>query len=300
VRLFLILFTLFIVSNSYSQKLVLATYQYAENDRIGNIGPLSKYLSHHLGMQVEVKSYPTVHLFIEGIQKDEVDIALINTFGFLLLETSKKRYNMKPEAVLKIKDEAQDNYKTAILASKRIPVISISELSTVASNYRLGLVNIGSTSGNLIPRLKLSSIGIHSPESSFQSLEYCQNHKKAIELLLEDKIDICAVGSSEYFNLMADKEKANEVNLLWLSSEIPLGPVLIHKRIDKATGSKITDLLVDINTADPGALVAVKIGWSEAIQAEKFIRINAAYYNTFKNQFGSKKSMENILKQFAN
>jgi phosphate/phosphite/phosphonate ABC transporter binding protein len=299
-RYLLLAASLFLSLNTFSQKVVLATYQYANNNRLENIRPLSKYLFDSVGLEVEIKSYPSVHQFIHGIQNDEVDIALINTFGYLLLESAKRKYTMKPVVVLKVQEGAADNYKTAVLVKKGFPIDSITNLKEVAHNYTLGLVNPGSTSGNLLPRLKMAAIGIASPENSFKSVEYCQNHKNAVEMLLQGRIDICAVGSTEYFNLLADTGRANLVKLLWLSSEIPLGPVLLHNRLSKATQQKIVTHLLKLDRTSPTTLEAIKSGWSEAKQAYKYIEMDMDYYTPFKNQFGDKKISENILKKFSN
>ena len=290
----------FYYSTTLAQTIVLATYQYADNSRIENIKPLSKYLFDSLGLNVEVKSYPTVHKFIEGIQKNEVDLALINTFGYLLLETSKTKYEMQPYLVLKVKAGAENNYTTAIVAREDFPLDTIKNLKTVAANFRLGLVSIGSTSGNLVPRLKMAAIGIKSPETEFKTVEYCENHKNTIDQLLKNNIDICAVGSTEYFNLLPDTIKSKYVKLLWLSSEIPLGPVLFHNRLPDSIKQKIVSHLLKLDSTAPTTFEAIRLGWSEAKQADKYIEIDKHYYKTFKKQFGSKKAMETILKQFVN
>jgi phosphate/phosphite/phosphonate ABC transporter binding protein len=296
----LLVFLLFFSSYAFAQKVVLATYQYAENNRLENIKPLASFLSDSLGIEVAIKSYPTVHAFIEGIQNDEVDIALINTFGYLLFETSKQKSRMKPHAVLKVKDGAEDNYKTAFLARMDFPIDTITGLKRVASNFNLGLVAIGSTSGNLVPRLKMSSIGLETPEDMFKTVEYCGNHKNAVDLLLAGNIDICAVGSTEYFSAMADTSKSKQIKLLWLSSEIPLGPVLLHERLSDPLKEKIVTYLLNLDKTSNNTLEAIKAGWSEAKQAEEFIRIDRHYYDPFRGQFSNKMAMERILTQFAN
>ena len=105
---FTFLFLVFAVA-SEAQPLVIATYQYADNNRIANIQPLADHLAAKTGKAVEVKSYPTVHLLIEAIQKNEVDIALINSFGYFMLEASPTSYPMKPYAGLRVKENAKDN-----------------------------------------------------------------------------------------------------------------------------------------------------------------------------------------------
>lgn len=207
---------------------------------------------------------------------------------------------MKPYAVLKVKDGTENNYKTAILARKDFPVDTITGLKRVAPDFSLGLVSIGSTSGNLVPRLKMSSIGIESPENMFKTVEYGNNHKNTVDLLLAGKIDICAAGSTEYFAAMADTTRSKHIKLLWLSTEIPLGPVLLHERLSNPMKEKILAYLLNLDKTSPQTLAAIKAGWSEAKQAEKFIRIDRHYYDPFRGQFSNKIAMERILTKFAN
>jgi len=297
--IFIGLFFLFCFFTAKAQPLVLATYQYADNDRIANIRPLADHIARQTGKTVEVKSFPSVHAFIEGIQNSEVDIALINTFGYLLLEASSKKSPMQACAALKVREGAQDNYKTAIVASQRVKIDTLAELRSVAKRCRLMLVSPGSTSGNLVPRLVLSSVGIKNPEKAFRTLSYGNNHKATLDSLVQGKADIAAFGSSEYSNLVRTGN-AQKIKLLWISPEIPLGPVLIHDRIDPELRESITGLLLRLDQTDSDALEAVKRGWSEAKHAERYIAIDSTWYDPFKAQLGSRKSMTKILKQFSN
>ncbi len=180
---------------------MLATYQYADNNRIANIQPLAEYLNQKTGIHIEVKSYPSVHVFIEGIQQKEVDIALINTFGYFLLEASSKKYFMKPFAVLKVKDGAEDNYKTAIITTHDSRIKSFSEVKKTARESGLILVSPGSTSGNLVPRLALSSANIRNPEKEFGSLQYGRTHKATLDSVLLGKAEVGAIGAQNTLTL---------------------------------------------------------------------------------------------------
>src|SRR5690554_2715822 len=98
------LLILCIVNAGYSQKLRIATYQYATNTRVANIQPFAGYLNEEHDMGAVVKSYPSVQELIEGIQNGEVDVALINSFGFMLLESSRIKYPMLPVLALSVPD----------------------------------------------------------------------------------------------------------------------------------------------------------------------------------------------------
>src|SRR5690606_16698637 len=93
----------------------LATYTYATNNRIANMKLLVEDLELRLQRKVEIKSYPNVASFITAIKSNEVDIALINTLGYLILALDNQ--HMLPVVNMHIKNEAVDNYKTVLLTN---------------------------------------------------------------------------------------------------------------------------------------------------------------------------------------
>ena len=295
--LLLILFLFFQVGCTDSNEpLKLATYTYSTNNRINNLKPLSKELEKVLKRPVHVQSYPDVASFIKGIKSNEVDIGLINTLGYLLL--SLDNTTMKPIATLKIKDEAIDNYKTVLLAKND----GIEELNTLKANANtlvMMFVAEGSTSGNLVPRLFLSSLGITSPENQFKEVAYGGNHTATFQKLIEGETDICAIGSNEYFKqIQADSTLLKSHKLVWTSAEIPLGPVLLHNSFTDLEKETITNLFLNLHVNNSMALASIKEAWLEAKQAEKFHAISDSYYDNFKMINGSKTELYDILEFF--
>ncbi|MEM9362540.1 MAG: PhnD/SsuA/transferrin family substrate-binding protein [Bacteroidota bacterium] len=277
--------------------LVLATYTYSSNNRIANLEPLSKELSQLLERPVKIISYPDVPNFISGIKSNQVDIALINTLGYLLLSMDNK--HMEPIATLKIRENAVDNYKTVLLGNS----LRVNHFDVVKNNpekLSISFVAPGSTSGNLVPRLFLSSNGIHFPENKFKKVDYAGTHQAAITRLLDDETDICALGSNEYFKqLEKDSTLSQSTSLLWISSEIPLGPVLINNKIQDYEKESIINLLSNLHETHPEVLKAIKAGWSEARQAEKFLPITDKYYDDFRRINGKNSNLSEILNFFT-
>jgi len=275
----------------------LATYTYSTNNRIDNLKPFAKELEKRLNRPVQIKIYPDVTTFIEGIKSDEVDVGLINTLGYLLLSLDSK--NMQPIATLKVKKDAVDNYKTVLLTNKD----SINDLNALmknVDNLSMMFVAEGSTSGNLVPRLMLSSIGIKSPESQFKEVKYGGNHTSTFTKLLEGKSDICAIGSNEYFKqIKKDSTLLKSTRLIWISEEIPLGPVLVNNKFSKSDINEISDLFLNLHENSPFALQSIKEGWSEAKQAEKFHPIKDSYYNNFRAINDNNTDLPDILNFFV-
>lgn len=278
--------------------LVLATYTYADNNRLANLSPLSDYLEETLDFSIETKSFPDVNSLIMAIKKEEVDIAFINTFGYLLLALDNK--TTIPAVALNVKNEATDNYKTVLLTRKNSELRTLDVLARDTKEFKLSLVNVGSTSGNLVPRLLLSSIGINDPESRFSQVLYAGDHTKSFQKLVDGEVDLAAVGSSEYFKQMENNPNLKDVlHPLWTSDEIPLGPVLLSNKFDTEEKNRITKLLLDLNEIRPDLIEGIKGGWSEAKQSERFIPVDDSYYDSFRKFQGKEADLMQILGRFS-
>ena len=276
-----------------AETLRVATYTYATNDRIENLRPLSKKLEELLERQVETISYPDVTSFVKGIESNDVDVALINTLGYL--EVSLSANTKAPIAALKVKKNAVDNYKTVLLTNNA-GVKDLTTLKNKADSLSILFVNKGSTSGNLVPRLLLSSIGIKSPEAKFKTVKYGGNHTSTFNKLLKKETDVCAIGSNEYYKQIKDNNALLEqTKVLWISEEIPLGPVLINNELSAREKKKITNLLLNLHEENTAVLESIKEGWSEAKQADRFHPVTDSYNDDFRKINKNSTDLSDIL-----
>jgi len=279
-----------------AQTIRLGIYQYADNPRIKNLQPLADHLGKKTGATTSVKSYPTVHALIKAMQQNEVDLAFISTFGYLLLEADKKKHPMRPIAALTVPN-AKDNYKTAFVCRKEIGLEQFNQIRSHASKTRIAFVASGSTSGNLVPRLLLKTVGVKEPEKEFSSVVYAGTHRRAIELLLSDSADVAAMGSTEWDNL--DSSLKSQLRMLYLSTEIPLGPVLVNRSVKPELQQEIIRELLAVHRSDHEALQALRSAWSEGKQATHFIEITQNYYLPYLKQFGSLTQTKTIIRKFV-
>jgi phosphonate transport system substrate-binding protein len=287
----------FIAVTATAQPLRIATYQYSTNSRVQNLEPLAAYLAEQTGRPTEVKTYLNVPLLTEAIQKGEVDLAFINTFGFLLLETGTTSYPMKAVAALWAPDAAKDSYKTLIVAKRASRFDQWQQLSSNARNLKLSLVFPSSTSGNLVPRLAFNSIGIANADSSFHSVTYAGTHRAALQHLLQDSADIACMGSAEWDRL-SEKERG-ALEIIWTSPDIPLGPALVADGLSAGLQAQIRALLLTLPKENPLVFHALKSAWTEGNAAVDFVPVTANYYEPFLQKFGSKESVHRIIDQFG-
>jgi phosphonate transport system substrate-binding protein len=296
--LFLLVILLSLGSFSFAQEipLVFATYRYSTNDRIKNIEPFAQHFGKSVNRPVKVVSYNSVHELIAGMQKGETDFVFINTFGYLLLAAKSNDFEIA--AALHLADTAKSTYQTAIVSSKASGIKTFDELKTKASKARLLLVNPGSTSGNLIPRLKMAEVFNSSPEENFQSVRYTKNHALTLKMIADGSAEIGAFGSEEYYNLIReDSASAAKVELLWESPAIQLGPALMRKGVDAQLKQTFEKELLVLHETNKTALQAIKDGWTEAKPADRFQKVDDAYYRAL-IQSNPDKGLE-IIKQFS-
>lgn len=293
--IFFLLIVLFFAMASMAQPLRMAVYQYADNPRTQNLQPLALHLEKRLSIPVTVRSYPTVHALIKGMQNNEVDVAFISTFGYLLLQAGKANHPMLPVAAL-VAPNAANNYRTAIVSRRDAALSQLEDLRTQGAAKRMVFVATGSTSGNLVPRLLMNGAGIKEADTHFSSVRYAGTHSQAVQTLLSGSADVAAMGSTEWEKL--DTAQKKNLKLLVLSPEIPLGPVLLTKEMTPRLREQVTAELLSLHQSNVPALEAIKEAWSEARQATHFIPITENYYQPFLLHLGTAKDVEAILKKF--
>lgn len=277
-----------------TKQLVIATYQYADNPRIKNIEPFANHFGEAAGVKTVVKSYPTVHELLEAMRKNEVDIVFINTFGYLLSREVTQYY--ETSATLHLPDDAASVYRSVIVSPKINHTTSLQQAVDRAGDNYLVLVSMGSTSGNLIPRLKLASMLPDDPEKLFVEVQYAERHDAALRLALEEKFAIASCGSDEYYKLGADTAK---FDLLWKSDPIPLGPVVVRSGLSENLKKTLQNTLLELREQNPEALEAIKAGWTEARPADVYTVMEEGYYDTMILLAGDKAKALRIIKRFA-
>jgi phosphonate transport system substrate-binding protein len=276
------------------QTLVIATYQYGDNPRILNIEPFARHFAEAVEIKTVVKSYPSVSLLLLAMNKGEVDVAFINTFGYLMLKEQTSAFEIS--AALHLPDDSASHYKSVIVTPRTNRIKSLEDGVERASDNMLILVSPGSTSGNLIPRLKLASMMDGDPEMFFLEVQYAERHDVALQNMLTEQFALAAFGSEEYYKLGADTVK---VNKLWESSAIPLGPVVCKKELSENIKISLKKALLELHEQNPEALESIKSGWTEAISTDRFMTIDDSYYEGLIKLAGNRDRAMRIIRKFA-
>ena len=279
---------------SQKKPLVLATYAYSTNNRLNNLKPLAQYLQEETGIPVIAESYPTVQQLMAAVLDGRVDLAMINTLGYLSFQ-KKHPGIVKPLVTLELSGDSITNYGGCILARTDAGIKNITDVRKDDTIYRFAMVNKASTSGNLVPRLMLNSKGIPDADRQFV-LYYSGTHKQVIEDLLQNKATLGGCGCSEYDKYaQAGKDFTDKVVILASFNDIPLGPIMYRDGLRADTRGLLEKALLRAHEKQPGAFRNFCAGWSEFLTAKKFKPAKDADYDKFRSLFGTNQSLWKLM-----
>jgi len=111
----------------------------------------------------------------------------------------------------------------------------------------LGLGSIGSTSGDLIPRVELSKIGlsIDNP-NDFKQFVYTGNHDACLLAVINKHINVCGMSSRNFEARLADGTiNKNEVRIIHKSPLVPPPPLAYSKNLSKNLKNKIKKATIE-------------------------------------------------------
>lgn len=289
----LVLFTA--VFNCAGQKdiFVFATYTYADNNRMKHIEPLAKWLSERIGKKFVARSYPTVSALIQAIANDSVNFAMMNTSGYLTLQKNYPNVAL-PLINLDMGNDSSTNYGGCIIAGKHTGVNTISDLKMQANRLPVALVSSSSTSGNLVPRLLMNSIGISNPDSLFD-VYYAGTHKQVTEDVMNGKAGIGGCGCAEVDKLKDNTAFNQKVAVISLFNNIPLGPIVFSKKTNAEIVKMISKELLSVHEHDREVFINFCEGWTEFRQAKGFRTVADSDYDTFRKMFGNNEALWKLI-----
>ncbi len=279
--------------------LKLATYTYSTNNRLQNLAPLGAFLERQLQRPVRTMSFPDPPSLANAVKSGMVDVAVMNTFGYLLLAASREQKRL-PVATFRIPAGKSSNYRTIVLARSSFEGVGKAWLRSKAKTLAVAFVSPGSTTGNLIPRLYFASQGIADAESAFARVVYAGTHAEALKMVQSGVVDIAALASEVYENSSHDSlQPSSKLTTLWVSPDIKLGPVVVKSSLSPSLRKAIAKQLVGIEHTAPEAFTALRDGWTEAKLADALVPTNDRYYDDVRRMFGNPKTAAELIAKFA-
>ncbi len=223
---------------------------YAGDDPTGSMTPIRaeirNYLQKELGMPVEMVTSTDYTSVIEAIVTKKVHMAYLMPFAYVL---ATRQTPLVPLVVIG-NGGKPSVYRSVIITHPGSGITSMEDVKAKSKNLTLCFADPASTSGHLIPRAYLNSIGLN-PDSAFKQVLFAGTHMASIMSVRSGKVDIGC--TTEMIIAMLNKRgvmKPGDVNVLWTSDPIVADVISMRPDINPAFAEKVRDAYLRMPKAD--------------------------------------------------
>jgi phosphonate transport system substrate-binding protein len=146
--------------------------------------PFVNYLSRELGIKVNLRIANDYAAVIEGQRAGNVHIGYYGPASFARARLT----GVKIDAfVIDVNTDGTKGYYSVLYVLSKSPYRTLEDLK----GKNLGLVDPNSTSGNNMPRFKMSQMGI-DPDTYFSKVIFTGSHENAVLALAQGTVDVAA------------------------------------------------------------------------------------------------------------
>jgi len=215
------------------------TAKYTEN--------FSKYLEKELGVKVKHFIATDYTAVIEAMRANKCQICILGPFSYIL---ASQNSGAEAIACMGLKSGGMYSYKSLLITTKKTGLRNMDDVKKNASHLRLAFTDPASTSGHLVPRGYLTSIGL-DPDQSFASVSFASSHAASLLSVYSENIDICAAGSQHFKRLLTKNElDTSRFVILWTSKPMLTDPVCVKNSLPIEFKEKIQKAIIDMPTND--------------------------------------------------
>ncbi|HEY9001716.1 MAG TPA: phosphate/phosphite/phosphonate ABC transporter substrate-binding protein [Mucilaginibacter sp.] len=247
-----------------------------------------QFLGKKLGMKVEMITSTDYNGVIEALKAHKVHMADIPPFAYVLATRSMK---LTPIVTLGIGGKPS-TYSSVIIVNGHSNLKSMDDVKANSKKLTFCFVEPASTSGHLIPRAYLNTIGLN-PDTAFKQVIFAGNHAASVMAVKSEKIDVGCT-TDLVFGIMtkANMLKDGDLRVVWTSAPIVSDPVVMRDDVNKDFTKKVQQAYLDMNTEAPELLQNyIKIFMKDS-QKRSYIVAQDSMYNGLRSIAGGIKDLK--------
>ena len=214
-------------------------------------------------------SYASV---VEGLLGGFVQVAVLGPYAYVIASEKDPKvqvfatYAKRPGHM----QEEGPGYRAALISKKGSKFTSIESLK----GSTLGLVDPGSTSGSLMPRIAFGEVIGMDLDKYFGRVAYTGSHELSSVAVVQGKVDAAFVATHRFDNVVNKGEiKLEDVNILWQSEPIPQDPFVYLGDLCPELRAKIEETFLGLKD-QPAAKQFL-----DNVKSNTFVRMSSKDYD---------------------
>jgi phosphonate transport system substrate-binding protein len=280
-------------ANGIPGKLVIAHFNSGDAPALKKaFEPLRIYLEKKLGMEVEYIYTSDYTAAIEGLRSKKVHIAYLSPFSYVL---ASQKHDITPIIAVG-KNGAPNMYRSVIFTNNKTGLNSIEDLKARSKNFSLCFVDPASTSGHLIPRAYLTTIGLNPDNGVFKQTIFAGSHLASVLSVTSGKIDV-GCSAIEYGLSLAERRgliKQDQYKILWVSDPIVSSPLVVRNDLNKDFVKKIQSLFINLKKDAPDVFNAYIKLYYDHPEQYSYLAVQDSMYNGIRKIAGGIKDLSVI------
>ena len=211
------------------------------------LNAIGKYMEKKLGIHVEYIQTSDYTAVIEALRSKKIHMAHMSPFSYVL---AAEKNNLNLLVTMGIDGRAR-SYRSLIVTHKGSGLKSMEDVKANAKNLTLAFSDPASTSGHLMPRAYLTSIGL-DPNTSFKQTLFSSSNNTSVMTVSAGKVDIGCTWENS-LPILVEKEmiKKDDIVVLWTSDPIVSSPIVMRDDINKDFAQKVRQAYLEIAREEP-------------------------------------------------
>ena len=195
---------------------------------------LIQIISDRVGIEIQPIKVTDYNAAVEAMRANRAQIAW---YGGKTYIKAAEIANAEAFAAGVRKGDANAGYYTYFVVRGDSPLNSIGEIK----GKTLGLNSIGSTSGDLIPKVELVKVGLYTDnDQHFERVVYAGSHDACLLAVINKHVDVCGMSSRNFDARLNDGTfTENEVRIIHRSPLVPPPPLAYSKNLSQGLRDKI-------------------------------------------------------------
>ena len=238
--------------------------------------PVTDRLAKETGKKIQFFMPTSYASVVEGMLAKFVDVAVLGPYSYVIASSKDKSievfatYAKRPGHM----QEEGPGYKAALVTKKGSKFTTIESLKGTT----LGLVDPGSTSGNLFPRVVFAPKVGGDLDKYFGKVVYTGSHELSTVAVVKGKVDAAFVATHRFDNVVNKGEaKMDDVNILWKSPAIPQDPFVYRNTLCDDLKAKIRATFLGLSADNPG-----EKKFLDNVKSNKFVAMSSKDYDVIR------------------
>jgi len=272
-------------ANGMPNTLIVAVY---EGDNPGEVtkvlNQVRPYLEKKLGMPVEFQKSTDYTTVIEALLSGKVHMAYLSPFSYILATQKQKLVPLVAPGL----NGKPFTYRSMIFSSPHSGLHSMDDVKARSHQLTLCFADPASTSGHLVPRAYLTSIGL-DPKTAWKQTMFAGTHYASVLSVKSGKVDVGCSWQLGYDKMIREGLiHEGDLVILWTSDPIVESPICIRPDVNAEFAEKVRQAYINLKRDAPSVFHEyMSMYFPKQADSMSYLRVDDSMYNGLRKIAGS-------------